>query len=115
MKVAAIDIGTNSIRLLIAESLDLSFRTLERKMNITRIGKNLEITGKISKDSTTATSEVLKKYKELMEKNDVDAYRAVGTNAVRKASNSKWFISYIGEETGIEVEVITVTPKVYHL
>jgi len=113
MKVAAIDIGTNSIRLLIAESLDLSFRTLERKMNITRIGKNLEITGKISKDSTTATSEVLKKYKELMEKNDVDAYRAVGTNAVRKASNSKWFISYIGEETGIEVEVITGEEEAY--
>ena len=107
MKAAAIDIGTNSIRLLISESDGSSLATIERKMEITRIGKNLGITENISKTSADATSKILKKYKELIENNGVENYRAVGTSAVRKAANSGWFISYIKEHTGIEIEKIS--------
>jgi exopolyphosphatase/guanosine-5'-triphosphate,3'-diphosphate pyrophosphatase len=107
MRSAAIDIGTNSIRLLISEYDGSSFHTLERRMEITRIGKSLGISKNISKKSADATSEVLKKYKILMQEHDVEKYRAVGTSAVRKAVNSGWFISYIKDNTGIDIEKIT--------
>ncbi len=107
MKIAAIDIGTNSTRLLISEFKNSIFQTLERKTKINRIGKKLKISGKISCDSALAVSDTLKRYKGLMESRGVARYRAVGTNAVRKAINSQWFISYIKESTGIEIESIT--------
>lgn len=107
MKIAAIDIGTNSTRLLVSEFKNSLFHTLEREMKINRIGKNLKISGKISNDSAQAVSNTLKKYKDLLESRGVTRYRAVGTNAVRKAINSQWFISYIKESTGIKIESIT--------
>jgi len=107
MKIAAIDIGTNSTRLLISEFKNSIFHTLEREMKINRIGKNLKISGKISYDSAQAVSDTLKKYKALLESRGVTRYRAVGTNAVRKAMNSQWFISYIKESTGIKIGSIT--------
>ena len=113
MKIAAIDIGTNSTRLLISELKNSLFHTLEREMEITRIGKNLKISGKISSDSAQAVSNILKKYKVLLENHGVTRYRAVGTSAVRKAINSKWFISYIKESTGIKIESITGEEEAY--
>jgi len=113
MKIAAIDIGTNSTRLLISELKNSLFHTLEREMEITRIGKNLKISGKISSGSAQAVSNILKKYKVLLENHGVTRYRAVGTNAVRKAINSKWFISYIKESTGIKIESITGEEEAY--
>jgi len=107
MKAAAIDIGTNSIRLLICESGDSSVDILERKMEVARIGKNLGKTGNISRQSAEAASDVLGGYKKLIEKHGVKAYRAVGTQALRKADNSDWFISYIKDNTGLDVEIIT--------
>ena len=107
MKIAAIDIGTNSIRLLVSEFKNALFHTLEREMEIDRIGKNLKITGKISSDSAQAASNTLIRYKGLLEKHGAARYRAVGTSAVRKAKNSQWFISYIKKSTGIEIETIT--------
>jgi len=107
MKIAAIDIGTNSTRLLVSEFKNSLFHILERKMEINRIGKGLGITKKISSDSAQAVLNILIKYKGLLERHGVVRYRAVGTSAVRKAENSQWFISYIKESTGIEIEPIT--------
>ncbi len=107
MKIAAIDIGTNSTRLLVSEFKNSLFHTLEREMEINRIGKNLEITKEISSDSAQAVSDTLVKYKDLMRRHGVAGYRAVGTSAVRKAKNSQWFISYIRKSTGVEIEAIT--------
>jgi exopolyphosphatase/guanosine-5'-triphosphate,3'-diphosphate pyrophosphatase len=107
MKIAAIDIGTNSTRLLVSEFKDSLFHTLEREMEINRIGKNLGITKEISSGSAQAVSNTLVKYKGLMRRHGVAKYRAAGTSAVRKAKNSQWFISYIRESTGIEIETIT--------
>lgn len=107
MRSAAIDIGTNSIRLLISEYEGSGFRILERRMEITRIGKNLGISKNILRKSADAAAEVLKKYSLLMQEHGVERYRAVGTSAVRKAANSGWFMSYIKDNTGIEIEEIT--------
>ncbi len=107
MRYAAIDIGTNSIRLLISQYDGSSFRTLERRLETARIGKNLDIAGNISKISAGAALKALESYCRLMDKYDVKKYRAVGTNALRRASNSGWFISYIEDNTGVKIEKIS--------
>ena len=76
MRLAAIDIGTNSTRLLISDFSDSGPEILERTMAITRIGRNINSTGKISSSSAEDTLNTLKKYKDLMVKHDVLKYRA---------------------------------------
>jgi len=113
MKLASIDIGTNSTRLLIAEYKNGKFITLARKMAITRIGRNLDRTGEISGDSAEKTLEVLSGYKQLMEKEKVSKYKAIGTSALRQASNSDWFLSYIYEKLGMQVEIVSGDREAY--
>ncbi|MCJ7665401.1 MAG: hypothetical protein MUO59_01530, partial [Actinobacteria bacterium] len=80
---------------------------MERTMESTRIGRNMSSTGKISLSSADNTIKILKKYKSLMDKYNVEKYRAVGTCAVREASNSRWFTSSVSKNSGILVDTIT--------
>lgn len=111
MKLAAIDIGTNSTRLLIADAL-LNFKDrlqlvpIEREMQITRLGKNLQRKKIISDKAAEDTLKVLRDYYDLIKKNDVVRYRAVGTKALRQASNAEWFKSYVRKSIGLELEII---------
>lgn len=113
MKIAAIDIGTNSTRLLISDFSDSGSKILERTMEITRIGRNLGSTGKIPRSSADDTLKTLIKYKDLINKHGVSKYRAVGTSAIREAGNSQWFISYINENSGIMIDTITGDEEAY--
>jgi exopolyphosphatase/guanosine-5'-triphosphate,3'-diphosphate pyrophosphatase len=107
MRLAAIDIGTNSTRLLITDYKNSKFIPLERKMEITRLGKDLDRNKTILDDSAQKTLEALSGYWRLVKDYDVEKYRAVGTSAVRKASNSDWFVSHIYKKLGMKIEVIS--------
>ena len=107
MRLAAIDIGTNSTRLLISDFSDSGFKIMEKTAEITRIGRNMGATGKILKQSADDTLKTLARYKDLMDKHDVSKYKAVGTSAVREAGNSQWFTRYIYENSGILIDTIT--------
>ena len=107
MKLASIDIGTNSTRLLITDYQNNKFIPLERKMKITRLGKNLDENDMIGKDSASKTVEVLSDYQRLIEDYDVKKFRVVGTSAVRKASNSDWFISCVYKQLGMKIDVVS--------
>ena len=112
MKLAAIDIGTNSTRLLIAgcekkPGSTYKLTTLAREMEITRIGKNLDKTGLISKHSAEETLEVLVSYLKKIKGEGVKSFRVVGTSALRKAKNTTWFLKLVNEKLGINIEVIT--------
>jgi len=112
MKLAAIDIGTNSTRLLISScekkpGSTYKLTTLAREMEITRIGKNLGKTGLISKHSAEETMEVLASYLKKIKGEGVESFRVVGTSALRKAKNTTWFKKLVNEKLGINVEVIT--------
>jgi len=107
MRLAAIDIGTNSTRLLITDYKNSKFIPLERKMEITRLGKDLARNKTILDDSARKTLEALSGYWRLVKDHGVEKYRAVGTSAVRKASNSDWFVSYIYKNLGMKIEVIS--------
>jgi exopolyphosphatase/guanosine-5'-triphosphate,3'-diphosphate pyrophosphatase len=110
MKLASIDVGTNSTRLLIVDYSKkihaFSFITIVREMVITRIGKNLAKSGKISRLSAKMTLDVLSGYLSLIKKEKVKKYRAIGTSALRQAKNSKWFLDYIEKRLGMKIEVI---------
>ena len=112
MKLAAIDIGTNSTRLLIAgcekkTSSTYKLTTLAREMEITRIGKNLDKTGLISKHSAEETIEVLASYLKKIKDGGVESFKVVGTSALRKAKNTTWFKKLVNAKLSINVEVIT--------
>jgi exopolyphosphatase / guanosine-5'-triphosphate,3'-diphosphate pyrophosphatase len=112
MRLAAIDTGTNSTRLLITEIKSATkeeFATVDiiREMHITRLGKNLDKTGLIDKKNAEKTVSVLKKYFDLIKCYKVRRYRAVGTRALRQAANASWYKSYVMDLFGLELEIIS--------
>ncbi|MCL4378219.1 MAG: Ppx/GppA family phosphatase [Actinobacteria bacterium] len=106
MNLASIDVGTNSTRLLITEFNNGIFTPLIRKMEITRLGKGIKETGNISYENAELTLETLKKYKLIIDKYDVENFKAVGTSALRRAKNSNDFINLVFNNTGIKIEII---------
>jgi exopolyphosphatase/guanosine-5'-triphosphate,3'-diphosphate pyrophosphatase len=107
MNLAAIDIGTNSTRLLISSYTDGKIKTLIREMKITRLGRGLKDTGSISEEQALLTIKTLKKYKSLIDKFKVEKYLAVGTSALRRADNRSEFIKKAFNETAIKLETIS--------
>ncbi|MBO8159759.1 Ppx/GppA phosphatase family protein [Thermosyntropha sp.] len=107
MRCAAIDLGTNSCRLLIAEIKDGKLFSVLRDLQTTRLGENLIQTGKISKAAIDRTCVALNSFKKAIEDNNVASYRAIATSAVREAENQKEFIDTVLNKCGIKVEVIT--------
>jgi exopolyphosphatase / guanosine-5'-triphosphate,3'-diphosphate pyrophosphatase len=112
MKIAAIDIGTNSTRLLISvaersSENKIRFVPILRAMKITRLGRNLGQSGEISTANANLTIEVLKQYQRLLKSHNVSKYRAVGTKVLRQAENSFEFINRVFLEIGLDVEVIS--------
>ncbi|MEA2016129.1 MAG: Ppx/GppA phosphatase family protein [Actinomycetota bacterium] len=106
MRLAAIDIGTNSTRLLLGDYSRDIFSILERKMRITRLGSGLGENNTISKDSADKTLDILKTYNKLIESYNVNKCRAVGTSALRTAKNRSDFISSAEKILGIRIDVI---------
>lgn len=105
---ATIDIGSNSILLYIAEKdTKGNFNRILDKSEITRLGKDLNKTGFLSNDSIETSLAVLKEYKKICDEYSVSEIAAVGTMALRNASNSTGFIEKVYKETGIEIQIIS--------
>lgn len=113
MKVAAIDCGTNSIRLLIAEvssSPDGDGATLheiDRRMTIVRLGEGVDRTGSFSPAALERTFAACSDYAEIIQNHGVDRIRFVATSASRDVSNREAFIAGVFERLGVNPEVIT--------
>ncbi len=82
--VAAIDCGTNSTRLLVADG---SGRTLERLMQITRLGQGVDATGRLAEAAIERTVSALERYRAVMDTHGVEAVRMTATSAARDAAN----------------------------
>lgn len=100
--VAAVDCGTNSTRLLVADG----GRPLERLMRITRLGEGVDATGKLSADAVERTTAVLTEYRGVMDELGVRRGRLVATSAVRDASNGADFLEPAERITGLRAEVL---------
>ena len=108
MKLAGIDIGTNTLRLLIAEfSAEGKYRTVESGRNITRLGEGMSSAGRLKDEAMDRALCVLKGYADKCSEIHVGSIYAVATSAVREAANGRDFLSRVKNETGIDAKVIT--------
>jgi exopolyphosphatase/guanosine-5'-triphosphate,3'-diphosphate pyrophosphatase len=107
MRVAAIDCGTNSIRLLIADIDGKNFREVVRDMEIVRLGQGVDETGQFHPDAIARTLAAVDKFATEIAKRGVEKIRFCATSATRDATNRHLFIDGVRERLGIELEVIS--------
>jgi len=108
MRVAAIDCGTNSIRLLIADpGPDGQLVDVVREMRIVRLGQGVDRTGRLAPEAIERTRLALIEYAELIDKHGASAVRMVATSATRDAANRSDFTEMVRAVLGAEPEVIT--------
>ncbi|MGH9002097.1 MAG: exopolyphosphatase [Acidimicrobiia bacterium] len=106
---AAIDIGTNSTRLLVADAggREGPLATLERRMTITRLGQGVNATRRLHPQAVERTLAVLGEYREILDKLGVESVRATATSAVRDATNRDDFLVPATGILGTAPQVLT--------
>ena len=100
---AAIDCGTNSTRLLIGNK----FEILDREMKITRLGEDLDKSGKLSNQAMSRVLDVLKDFRRSLDTHKVSEVRMVATSAARDASNNEEFFNQVESTIGVRPELLT--------
>jgi exopolyphosphatase/guanosine-5'-triphosphate,3'-diphosphate pyrophosphatase len=115
-RVAAIDCGTNSIRLLIADRSESGLKDVHREMRIVRLGQGVDATGQFAPDALARTRAALVDYAELLRNLEVSRLRMVATSAARDAANREEFFAMTSEVLGAVVpgavaEVISGTEE----
>ncbi|GAB3283955.1 Ppx/GppA phosphatase family protein [Parasphingorhabdus pacifica] len=111
-RVAAIDCGTNSIRLLVADvtahddgTRDL--RDVHREMRVVRLGQGVDATGRLADEALERTRSALNDYAMIARRKGVERVRMVATSATRDAENREVFFDMVRQTLGVEAEVIT--------
>ena len=107
VKLASIDLGSNSTRLLIAEVNDQGLNVLTRMHIVTKMSEKIEQTGVISTEAFKRVNSALRNFKKLLIENDVDDVFVIGTAALRDAKNSDEIIENIRKKYDFEVEVLS--------
>jgi len=110
-RFAAIDIGSNAIRLLVSQVSEYEKGVLFKKLSLVRVpirlGEDVFETGEISKDKIQKLIDAITGYNYLLSAYDVLDVRACATSAMREAENGKEVIDLIKKETGITIEIIS--------
>ena len=108
MRLAAIDIGTNSIHMIVVKVRpDLSFEIIDREKDMVRLGAGGLDGRSITPTAMAAALQTLAKFKRLAESHQVDEIVAAATSATREADNGGDFIAEVGRATGIQIKVIS--------
>ena len=107
VRVAAIDCGTNSIRLLVADLTDNKLVDVHREMRIVRLGQDVDATGRLAPDAVERTRVALADYAAITRRADAQRVRMVATSATRDAANQEDFFSMVRQTLGTDAEVIT--------
>ncbi len=103
---AALDLGTNSCRMLIAQPLGSQFSIVDSFSKSVQLGVGLEASGRLSRASMVRTIQALRICEKKIEKHGVKRMRLVATEACRRARNAKDFIRQVRRETGLALEII---------
>ncbi|MGS2589766.1 Ppx/GppA phosphatase family protein [Streptomyces hebeiensis] len=108
-RVAAIDCGTNSIRLLVADAQPGTGELvdLDRRMKIVRLGQGVDRTGRLAPEALERTFAACREYAEVIEEHGARHVRFVATSASRDADNRDEFVRGVVDILGVEPEVIT--------
>ncbi|AWB48582.1 exopolyphosphatase [Gemmobacter aquarius] len=103
---AALDLGTNSCRMLIAQPKGSQFQVVDSFSKTVQLGVGLEASGRLSRASMARTVQALRICQKKIEKHGVRNMRLVATEACRRARNAKDFIRQVRRETGLSLEII---------
>ena len=112
MRIAAIDIGTNSLHMIVARVRpDLSFEVIDREKEMVRLGAGGLDGRALTPEAMHAALQVLSKFRRLADSHRVDEIIAVATSATREAENGSDFLQAIVDKTGIRARVISGTEE----
>lgn len=106
-RVAAIDCGTNSIRLLVADASDAGLADIDRRTEIVRLGQGVDRTGRLAPEAIERTRVVLATYAGAIREHCADRVRMVATSATRDAANRGDFHAMVRATLGQDAEIIT--------
>lgn len=107
-RLAAIDVGTNSIRLIVAEATGpTTYRVLDDEKAITRLGRGFSVDGLLHEEPMESSVRAIARMKGIAEGYGVERLRCVGTCAVREASNGSAFIEMVRQRAGVVLEPIS--------
>ena len=107
MRVAVVDIGTNSTRLLIADVEGTGVEEVERRTTVTNMGRGVDHTGLICHDAIDDVCTVVADYKARYEEMGAERVMAIATSAVRDAVNGEAFIAELRERFGLDARLLT--------
>ncbi len=110
---AALDLGTNNCRLLIAEPSQFGFRVVDAFSRIVRLGEGLGLGNRLSDNAVERTVEALRVCKAKMETKNVARARLVATEACRLAENGPSFIARVQDELGLDLEIVDRRTEAY--
>ena len=108
-RVAAVDCGTNSLRLLLADVDPIrgELADVARRMEIVRLGQGVDKTGRLASEALARTIAVLRDYADVIARSGAQAVRMVATSATRDADNAADFVRLVKEVLGVAPEVLT--------
>jgi len=109
IRVAAIDCGTNSVRLLVADVDRATGRLsdVDRRLEIVRLGQGVDATGRLAAEPLARTLRVLRSYRQIIGEASASAVRMVATSATRDAANAGEFVTGVRDILAIEPEVLS--------
>jgi exopolyphosphatase/guanosine-5'-triphosphate,3'-diphosphate pyrophosphatase len=107
MLLAVIDVGSNTLRMLIGSVRGSEVLRIYTSRSITRLAEGIREAGNLREENMAKSLEALRDFSRVLSEYGVDHVRAVGTSAFREAKNSKGFITKVYEECGIMIETIT--------
>ncbi|HZX05703.1 Ppx/GppA phosphatase family protein [Kribbella sp.] len=106
-RVAAVDCGTNSIRLLIADLVDGRLVEVDRRMTIVRLGQGVDATGAFAPEALERVFAATEEFAAVLQSEDVRRIRFVATSAARDVSNRDEFLAGIEQRLGVRPEIIS--------
>lgn len=113
-RLAAIDIGSNSIRLVVAEATPGGqYRILDEERESTRLGRSLSVDGSLDDLSIEASLVALRRFQSIAAGLGVESVHAIATCAVREASNGAEFCQRVSEQLGLSIEVISAEKEAH--
>ena len=107
MRVAVVDLGTNTTRLLVAEVENGSLTEVDKQTTITRLGQDVDATGELADEAMDRVRATLAGYREIMDRENVAETIAVATSAMRDAANGTAFRDELEERFGIDARTIS--------
>ncbi|MGB9715303.1 MAG: exopolyphosphatase [Thermodesulfovibrionales bacterium] len=105
--LAAIDVGSNTIRLLIGEVKENNIKDILYERRVTRLAEGVDISGKLMPENMDTSLSVMREFSSLIKEKGVVATKAIATSALREAKNADIFKEKVLSDTGISIDVIS--------